>query len=239
MVPPQKPSFSSLTSRACDGRARGARWSLTLRPLAQASSPSPHHSGPAPREDSWGLRAGTRTRPAQPHAHPQGPCCPAPPVLGAGPLWTPQPCRGPSTTAEGLLPTQIQPLPVCISRLRKAPQQLYVQKNCCLLSLVGIRPQTRQTPGSGRDTYYAGPADASTIRTPSRSCGCYHSRPVPGIHVADLTGRGAGNTPPGWGADWASESTDPSPIFLLPKELGRQMPRERFLLSLLWGLALL
>lgn len=136
MVPPQKPSFSSLTSRACDGRARGARWSLTLRPLAQASSPSPHHSGPAPREDSWGLRAGTRTRPAQPHAHPQGPCCPAPPVLGAGPPWTPRPCRGPSATAEGLLPTQIQPLPVCISRLRKAPQQLYVQKNCCLSSLV-------------------------------------------------------------------------------------------------------
>ena len=111
MVPPQKPSFSSLTSRACDGRATGARWSLPLRPVAQASAPSPHHRGPAPREDSWGPRAGTRARPAHPSAHPRGRAAQRRPCSERAHRGPHGPAKGPALRLTGFSPPRLQTRP--------------------------------------------------------------------------------------------------------------------------------
>ena len=213
----------------------------TCSPSVRPVSPPPRACPPGGLVGSSGWNEGQASAPQRP---PPGPCCPAPPVLGAGPPWTPRPCQGPSTTADGVLPTQTpdspgQALPACISRLRRPLCSSMCSRTavCSLWCELGPRPGRRQALDETLATLGLGTLAPSG--PPSRGCGYYRSRPVPGIHVAAPDGTWGGEHSTGTGADWASESTDPSPIFLFPKELGRQVRRERFLLSLLWGLTLL
>lgn len=147
------------------------------------------------------------------------------------------PAEGPALRLRGFSPPRSSPYPSVFPGSGRPLSSSMCRRTavCCLWCELGPRPGRHQALDETLATLGLGTLPPSG--PPPAAAGATIQGRFLGSTWLLLTGRGAGNTPPGWGADWASESTDPSPIFLLPKGLGRQMPRERFLLSLLWGLA--